>query len=82
MVVTDLDRKLNPALESQQRDLIKSFPRHNPLVIDDGTIRIKGWLDRLVSLIGFACFRNSSDGHLGGYTKLLSKISYKQMAAT
>ncbi len=74
MVVTDLDRNLNPALESQQRDLIKSLPRHDPLVVYNGSIGIKGRFDRLVSLIGFTCFRNSSDGHLRGYTKLLSKI--------
>jgi len=44
------------------------------LVVDDGSIEIKGWFDRLISFIGFASFRNGSNCHLGGYTKLLTDI--------
>ena len=75
MIIADLNRKLDPASESQQRDSIKSFPRHDSLVIDDCTVRIKDRLDRLVSLISFGCLGNGSNSHLGGYTKLLSEIS-------
>ena len=74
MIITDLDRNLDSTFESQQGHLIKSLPRQNPLVVDDGSIRIKDWFDRPISLICFRRFRNGSNSHLRGYTKLLSKI--------
>ena len=74
MVVTDFDRNLDPTMNSQQRNCIKPFPREDSLVVDDGSIEIKGWFDRLISLVGFASFRNGSNCHLGGYTKLFTDI--------
>jgi hypothetical protein len=75
MVVTDFDRNLDPTMNGQERNRIKSFPRKDSLVVDNRPIRIKDRLDRLISFICFTCFRNGSNRHLRGYVKLLSDIS-------
>ena len=75
MIITNLNRSLDSTMNSQQRNRIKPFPRKDSLVIDNGSIGIKGWFDRLISFIGFARFGNGSDSHLGGYTKLISDVS-------
>ena len=74
MIITNLNGSLDSTMNSQQRNRIKPFPREDSLVVDDGSIGIKGWFDRLISFIGFASFRNGSNCHLGGYTKLLTDI--------
>ncbi len=74
MVIADLNRSLDPTMDSQQRNSIKPFPREDSLVVDNSSIRIEGWFDRLISLVGFTSFRNGSNCHLGGYSKLLTDI--------
>ncbi len=74
MIITNLNGSLDSTMNSQQRNRVKPFPRENSLVVDDGSIWCKCWFDRLISFIGFTCFRNGSNCHLGGYTKLLTNI--------
>jgi hypothetical protein len=61
-----------PTLERSQRDFLKPFPRKNPLVIDNSTIKPKLWFDRFVSLVCFADLGNGPDRQLGGKTEMFS----------
>ncbi len=74
MVITDQDGQLDSTVESQQRDPIKSFPRHDSLIVDNSSIRLEYWLDRFVSLVGFGCFGDCPNSHLSGDTKLFSDL--------
>jgi len=72
LVFSKPNRDSLPSLQRDQRDLLKSFPRKDTLIIDDRTIKPKFWFDRLISLISFADLRNSSNGELGGKTEMFS----------
>ncbi len=79
MVITDPDRNLDSAVECQQRDPIKSFPGHDSLIIDNGSIRFKLWLDRLVSLVGFSRLGDCPKSHLSRETKLFSNLTINNL---
>jgi hypothetical protein len=72
LVVSESGGDNLPSLKGGQRDLLKSLPRKDALVIDNRAIKPKLWFDRLVSLVGFADLGNGSNRKLGGKTKLVS----------
>jgi hypothetical protein len=54
--------------------LTDTLPGHDSLIIDNGPIRLKLWLDRLVSLVGFGCLRDCPNSHLSGDIELLPNL--------
>ena len=72
LVFSKPNRDSLPSLQRDQRDLLKSFPRKDTLIIDDRTIKMELWLNGLVSLVGFADLGNGPNRKLGGKTKLIS----------
>ncbi len=74
MVITDQDWKLDPTIESQQRDPIESLPGHDSLIVDNCSIRFKLWLDGFVALIGLRCLGDCPNSHLSGDTKLFPNL--------
>jgi len=72
LVVSESDGDNLPSVKGGQRDLLKSLPRKDALVIDNRAVKPKLWFVRLVSLVGFADLGNGSNRKLGGKTKLVS----------
>ncbi len=74
MVIADQDGQLDSTIKGQQRDSIKSLPGHDSLIIDNCSIGIELWLDRLVSFVGFGCLRNCPNRHLSRDAKLFPDL--------
>ncbi len=79
MVAIQDNGYFDSALKSQQRNTIKSLPRHDALVIDYRAKVINGWLDGLISLVGFTSLRDCPDGHLCRDAKLLTNITINDL---
>ena len=72
LIFSETNRDKLSALKRDQRDHLKSFPRENALIVNDGPIESELWLDRFVSLIRFADLGNGSDSKLCGESKMFS----------
>ncbi len=72
LVFSKPNRDSLPSLQRDQRDLLKSFPRKDTLIIDDRTIKMELWLNGLVSLVGFAAHGNGPNSKLRGKTEMFS----------
>lgn len=72
LIFSETNRDKLSALKRDQRDHLKSFPRENALIVNDGSIESELWLDRFVSLIRFADLGNGSDSKLCGESKMFS----------
>jgi len=79
LVVSESDGDNLPSVKGGQRDLLKSLPRKDALVIDNRAVKPKLWFVRLVSLVGFADLGNGSNRKLGGKTKLVSDRVVKRL---
>lgn len=74
MILTNANTKFDSAFEGQNGNPIKTFPGEDTLIINDSSLSIKFRLDRLIAFIRFSSFRNGSDCHLGGDTKLFTDL--------
>ena len=72
LIFSETNRDKLSALKRDQRDHLKSFPRENALIVNDGPIESELWLDRFISLIRFADLGNGSDSKLCGESKMFS----------
>ncbi len=72
LVIPHPNRDNLPTAKSDQRDLLKPFPREDSLIVNNGPIRPELWFNGLISLVGFRYFRNGPDSQLRRKTILLS----------
>jgi len=72
LILPEANRNSLSALKSNQRNFLKSLPREDSLIVNDGAIKPKLWFDGLVPLIGFADLGDGSDSELGREAKMLS----------
>lgn len=79
LVLAQTNRDYLSTFQGGQRKLLKSFPGHNPLVIDDGTIEPELRFDGLISLVSFTDLGNSSDGELGRKARLSSYVVVRSL---
>jgi len=64
LIATDTERKQYTAREGQQRNSGQSLEGHHPLIIDNGTLRLKGRLNALITLVRIGCFADSANSQL------------------
>jgi len=72
LIISHSNRDSLPTVQCGKRDLLKAFPRENPLVVNDSTIKPKLWFNRPISLVGFSNLRNCSNSQLSRQTVFLS----------
>jgi hypothetical protein len=75
LIISNSYRNLLATFQCQNGNRFESIvPGHDPLIIDNCTIKPKLWFNRFVSLIGFNNLRDGSDGHLGRETIPFSDV--------
>jgi len=72
IVIADPNRHNESTIQGKQGNAIKSFPRHDTLIIGHCSIKVKLNLYRLISFIGFNRLGNCPDCHLSRQVILLS----------
>ena len=74
LVVAHLHRDDGTAMQRRQARFSQAMKRQDAFVIDDGTIRPKGHLFRLVALVGFDRLCNGANGQLSRQPKALAHL--------
>ncbi len=74
LVFSDSNWNKLSTFQSSQGYGFKSLPGKNPRIIDDSTIKLKFWLNRLVAFIGFGNFRDGSNRELRREAKPFSDV--------
>jgi hypothetical protein len=67
-----------PAIVGQDRDAIRSLPRQDALVIDDGAVRPERRLDVLIALVDLDHLGDGTNGHLGTEAEVAADIVVRQ----
>jgi len=79
LIATHHDRDDLPSSEGQDRHPVSSLPGQDALVVHHSTMRAKGRLDLLVSLVGFDNLSDSPNGHLGRQAEAVADVVIDQL---
>jgi len=62
------------AIVGQDRDTIRTLPREDALVVDDGAVRSECWLAVFVSLVDLDHLGDGADGHLSAEAEVAADV--------
>src|SRR5215510_1589547 len=68
-----------PAFKGQQGDTVKSFERHQPLVVRDAGVFPEARANGFVPAIGFADLSDTADGHLRGDSEVTTQLAVVEL---